>query len=194
MRAGAHCVKLEGGSKRVPMVSAIVDAEVPVMGHIGLTPQSANAMGGFRVQGRGADEARALVDDAIALEQAGCFAVVIEGVPDVVGRMVTDAIDIPTIGIGAGADTDGQVLVYHDLVGSRTGSSPSSCVVTAPASTIRWRRSASTPPTCARAISLDPTRRTRPATASSKRSASTARTIRGERADASGDQDGDAGG
>ncbi len=117
IRAGADCVKLEGGAKRVPMVAALIDAEIPVMGHIGLTPQSAKVMGGFKIQGREAEAARILIDDARALQDAGCFSVVIEGVPDVVGSMVTEAIDIPTIGIGAGPDTDGQVLVYHDLIG-----------------------------------------------------------------------------
>lgn len=117
IRAGAHCVKLEGGAKRVPMVEAIVEAEIPVMGHIGLTPQSMHAQGGFRVQGRESEAALQLVADAKALQHAGCFAIVIEGVPDAVANMITDALDIPTIGIGAGAGTDGQVLVMHDLLG-----------------------------------------------------------------------------
>jgi len=117
VRAGAQAVKLEGGAKRVPMIEALVDAEIPVMGHLGLTPQSVNAMGGFKVQGRRQDAALALVDDARALEAAGCFSIVIEGVPDEVGRMITDAVDVPTIGIGAGAGCDGQVLVFHDLLG-----------------------------------------------------------------------------
>ncbi|MFV0525252.1 MAG: 3-methyl-2-oxobutanoate hydroxymethyltransferase [Acidimicrobiales bacterium] len=117
IRAGATTVKLEGGTKRVPMIEAIVAAEIPVMGHIGLTPQSAKIMGGFRIQGREAAAARALVEDARRLQDAGCYALVVEGVPDVVGAMVTEAVDIPTIGIGAGPDTDGQVLVFHDLVG-----------------------------------------------------------------------------
>ena len=117
VRAGAQAVKLEGGAKRAPMVEALVDAEIPVMGHIGLTPQSVNAMGGFKVQGRRHDAALALVEDARALEAAGCFSIVIEGVPDEVGRMITDAVDVPTIGIGAGAGCDGQVLVFHDVLG-----------------------------------------------------------------------------
>ncbi len=117
IRAGAGCVKLEGGAKRVPMVRAIVDAEIPVMGHIGLTPQSVNTTGGFKVQGRALDEAKAIIADAKALEAAGCFALVIEGVPDALAAAVTAAVDIPTIGIGAGADCDGQVLVWHDLLG-----------------------------------------------------------------------------
>jgi 3-methyl-2-oxobutanoate hydroxymethyltransferase len=117
VRAGAQAVKLEGGTKRVPMVEAIVDAEIPVMGHIGLTPQSVHAMGGFKVQGKQRDAAQALVDDALALEAAGVFSIVLEGVPDAVGRMVTEAVSVPTIGIGAGPWCDGQVLVFHDLLG-----------------------------------------------------------------------------
>lgn len=117
IRAGAGCVKLEGGAKRVGMVEAIVDAEIPVMGHIGLTPQSLHAMGGFKVQGRESQAALQLVADAKALQHAGCFAIVIEGVPGEVAAMITDALDIPTIGIGAGPRCDGQVLVMHDLLG-----------------------------------------------------------------------------
>jgi 3-methyl-2-oxobutanoate hydroxymethyltransferase len=117
IRAGAQAVKLEGGRKRVPMVEAIVDAEIPVMGHIGLTPQSVHAMGGFKVQGRQHGAALALVDDAKALAAAGCFAIVLEGVPDEVARLVTETVDVPTIGIGAGRHCDGQVLVFHDLLG-----------------------------------------------------------------------------
>jgi 3-methyl-2-oxobutanoate hydroxymethyltransferase len=117
VRAGAQAVKLEGGRKRLPVVEAIVDAEIPVMGHLGLTPQSVHAMGGFKVQGREHDAALALRDDAKALAAAGCFAIVLEGVPDEVARLVTDALDVPTVGIGAGRDTDGQVLVYHDVLG-----------------------------------------------------------------------------
>jgi 3-methyl-2-oxobutanoate hydroxymethyltransferase len=117
VRAGAQAVKLEGGAKRLPMVAALVDAEIPVMGHLGLTPQSIHAMGGFRVQGKEAGAAEALVADALALAGAGCFALVLEGVPDAVARMVTSAVDVPTIGIGAGRWCDGQVLVFHDLLG-----------------------------------------------------------------------------
>jgi len=122
VRAGAQAVKLEGGRARLPVVEAIVRAEIPVMGHLGLTPQSVLAMGGFRVQGKSADAATALLDAAKALSAAGCFAFVIEGVPDVVGAAVTEAVDVPTIGIGAGPACDGQVLVFHDLLGlgSRT--------------------------------------------------------------------------
>lgn len=117
IRAGAQSVKLEGGRKRLPMIEAIVAAEIPVMGHIGLTPQSVHAMGGFKVQGKEAEAALELVAEAKALAHAGCFAIVLEGVPDVVAAMVTAAVDVPTIGIGAGPHCDGQVLVYHDLLG-----------------------------------------------------------------------------
>jgi 3-methyl-2-oxobutanoate hydroxymethyltransferase len=117
VRAGAQAVKLEGGRKRLPMVEAIIGAEIPVMGHIGLTPQSIHSMGGFKVQGKGVDSAAALVDDAKALADTGCFSIVLEGVPDTVARMVTDAVAVPTIGIGAGPWCDGQVLVFHDLLG-----------------------------------------------------------------------------
>jgi 3-methyl-2-oxobutanoate hydroxymethyltransferase len=117
IRAGAGAVKLEGGTRRVPVIEAIVGAEIPVMGHLGLTPQSVHVMGGYRVQAKQADAAEALASDAEALEAAGCFAIVLEAMPDVVGAMVTDRIGIPTIGIGAGASCDGQVLVAHDLLG-----------------------------------------------------------------------------
>jgi 3-methyl-2-oxobutanoate hydroxymethyltransferase len=117
VRAGAKAVKLEGGSKRLDSVAAILDAEIPVMGHLGLTPQSVHALGGFKVQGKRLDAARAIVDDATALADAGCFAIVLECVPDAVARLVTDSVPVPTIGIGAGRHCDGQVLVYHDLLG-----------------------------------------------------------------------------
>jgi 3-methyl-2-oxobutanoate hydroxymethyltransferase len=117
IRAGARCVKLEGGAVRTPMVRALVDAEIPVMGHVGLTPQSLHAMGGYRVQGRDDEAARALVESAEQLVAAGCFALVVEGVPEKVGAALTDAIEVPTIGIGAGPHCDGQVLVFHDLLG-----------------------------------------------------------------------------
>src|SRR5688500_2734698 len=117
VQAGASAVKLEGGRKRVRMVEAIVDAEVPVMGHIGLTPQSVHAMGGFKVQGKEASAAKALLDDAKSLVDAGCFSIVLEGVPDAVAKLITEAVDVPTIGIGAGPHCDGQVLVFHDLPG-----------------------------------------------------------------------------
>jgi 3-methyl-2-oxobutanoate hydroxymethyltransferase len=117
VRAGAQAVKLEGGAKRLPMVGAILDAEIPVMGHIGLTPQSIHAMGGFKVQGKEIGAAEALIADAQSLAAAGCFSIVLEGVPDAVARLVTEAVDVPTIGIGAGRWCDGQVLVFHDLLG-----------------------------------------------------------------------------
>jgi 3-methyl-2-oxobutanoate hydroxymethyltransferase len=117
VKAGAQAVKLEGGAKRAPMVSALVDAEIPVMGHIGLTPQSVHAMGGFKVQGKSIDAAALMVQDALALQEAGVFAIVLEGVPDEVARMVTAAVSVPTIGIGAGRWCDGQVLVFHDVLG-----------------------------------------------------------------------------
>jgi len=117
VRAGAAAVKLEGGRKRLAMVEAILAAEIPVMGHIGLTPQSVHVMGGFKVQGKDASAAEVLVADAVALADAGCFSIVLEGVPDEVARLVTQAVPVPTIGIGAGPWCDGQVLVFHDLLG-----------------------------------------------------------------------------
>ncbi|MBI2705913.1 MAG: 3-methyl-2-oxobutanoate hydroxymethyltransferase [Actinobacteria bacterium] len=117
IKAGAQAVKLEGGAKRVPMVESIIAAEMPVMGHIGLTPQSMHAFGGYKVQGRDRSAALQLVDDARALEAVGCFSIVMECVPDEVARMVTDAVEVPTIGIGAGPHCDGQVLVFHDVLG-----------------------------------------------------------------------------
>jgi 3-methyl-2-oxobutanoate hydroxymethyltransferase len=121
IRAGAQAVKLEGGRARLEAVEAIIKAEIPVMGHLGLTPQSVLAMGGYRVQAKSADAAQALLDAAKALTAAGCFAFVLEGVPDVVAAKVTEAIDVPTIGIGAGGACDGQVLVFHDLLGLSAG-------------------------------------------------------------------------
>jgi 3-methyl-2-oxobutanoate hydroxymethyltransferase len=117
IRAGAQAVKLEGGRKRVPVIEAIIDAEIPVVGHLGLTPQSLHSFGGFKVQAKDLEAAQALVQDAKALADAGCFAVVLEGIPDVVAQLVTESIPVPTIGIGAGRHCDGQVLVYHDLLG-----------------------------------------------------------------------------
>ncbi len=114
---GAEAVKIEGGRKRLPVVRAILDAEIPVMGHLGLTPQSVHAMGGYRVQGKRAHAAYELITDARALADAGVFAIVLEGVPDVVAEIVTREVPVPTIGIGAGAGCDGQVLVFHDVLG-----------------------------------------------------------------------------
>jgi 3-methyl-2-oxobutanoate hydroxymethyltransferase len=120
---GVTAVKLEGGVKRLPMIRAILDAEIPVMGHLGLTPQSVLSMG-YRVQGRQADQARLLVEEARVLDEAGVFAIVLEGVPDVVATAVTEAVSCPTIGIGAGAGCDGQVLVFHDALGLHDGHYP----------------------------------------------------------------------
>ncbi|MBL8954257.1 MAG: 3-methyl-2-oxobutanoate hydroxymethyltransferase [Myxococcaceae bacterium] len=114
---GAHSVKLEGGSEFADVVKAIVRASIPVMGHIGLTPQSVHKMGGYVVQGRDEDAARKLLDDAVALEAAGCFALVMEGVPLELAKTITARLHIPTIGIGAGKHCDGQVLVCYDLLG-----------------------------------------------------------------------------
>jgi 3-methyl-2-oxobutanoate hydroxymethyltransferase len=122
--AGAAAVKIEGGRRRAALVRALVDAEIPVMGHIGLTPQSVHLMGGYRVQGKRVDEARALVDDARALEEAGVFSIVLEGMPEAVGRVITEAVGVPTIGIGAGRFCDGQVLVFHDFIGLNQGQAP----------------------------------------------------------------------
>lgn len=114
---GMNAVKIEGGRSMAETARCMVEAGIPVLGHIGLTPQSTNALGGFRVQGRTAEAARALIEDAIALEKAGCFAVVIEGVPERLGTYITERISIPTIGIGAGRGVSGQILVTHDLLG-----------------------------------------------------------------------------
>ena len=124
LRAGASAVKLEGGSKRLDAIGAILDAEIPVMGHLGLTPQSVHMLGGFKVQAKEFDAARVLLDDAVALAEAGCFSIVLECVPDAVAAMVTEAVPVPTIGIGAGASCDGQVLVFHDLLGLNGGRAP----------------------------------------------------------------------
>jgi len=120
---GAHAVKLEGGARVAPHVEAIVGAGIPVMAHIGFTPQSVHAIGGYRVQGRG-EAAETLLADAVALERAGAFAVVLEMVPADLAKRVTGELDIPTIGIGAGVDCDAQVLVWQDLAGLRGGKMP----------------------------------------------------------------------
>jgi 3-methyl-2-oxobutanoate hydroxymethyltransferase len=122
--AGADVVKLEGAGSMVSRARAIVEAGIPVVGHIGLTPQSATMLGGFKTQGKTAEEARRLVDDALALEAAGCFLLVLEAVPAPVADEITRRLSIPTIGIGAGAGCDGQVLVYHDLLGLTEGHLP----------------------------------------------------------------------
>lgn len=122
--AGAEAVKLEGGEKRAPLVRRLVEEEIPVMGHIGLTPQSVNKLGGYRVQGKTAEAARALLDDARALEAAGAFAIVIEVVPREIAELITASVSIPTVGIGAGSGCDIQVLVIHDLLGLSFGKLP----------------------------------------------------------------------
>jgi len=115
--AGMDAVKLEGGRERVEAVAAIVSAGIPVVGHLGLTPQSVNQLGGFRTQGRSPEAAQRLIEDARLLQQAGCFALVLESIPTRLGALISRKLDIPTIGIGAGPDCDGQVLVSHDLLG-----------------------------------------------------------------------------
>jgi 3-methyl-2-oxobutanoate hydroxymethyltransferase len=122
--AGADAVKLEGAGPTLSRVQSIVGAGVPVMGHVGLTPQSATMLGGFKAQGRTAAKAERLYDEALALEAAGCFAIVLEAVPAPVAARVTEALQVPTIGIGAGLDCDGQVLVWHDLLGLYEGKAP----------------------------------------------------------------------
>jgi 3-methyl-2-oxobutanoate hydroxymethyltransferase len=124
IRAGGQAVKLEGGAKRVPVIEAIVDAEIPVMGHLGLTPQSVHAFGGFKVQGKDMAGVERLLDDAQAVVAAGCFALVLEGIPEQVAQLITAMVPVPTIGIGAGPHCDGQVLVFHDVLGFEDRISP----------------------------------------------------------------------
>jgi len=121
---GAEAVKIEGGRKRLPMIERILDAEIPVMGHLGLTPQSVHTMGGFKVQGKLVDAAEEMIEDAKAIADAGCFSIVLEGIPDILGELITKEVDVPTIGIGAGPSTDGQVLVFHDVLGLGSGRYP----------------------------------------------------------------------
>jgi len=121
---GADAVKLERGGTTVARARAIVGAGIPVMGHVGLTPQTATVLGGFKAQGRSAERARELVADALSLQEAGCFAIVLEAVPPAVARAATRTLAVPTIGIGAGAETDGQVLVWHDMLGYYEGRAP----------------------------------------------------------------------
>jgi len=120
----AEAVKVEGGRKRVEVIEAILDAEIPVMGHVGLTPQSVNQMGGYRVQGRNVGPAYEMISDAGALAEAGVFAIVLEGIPLALAEIITTEVAVPTIGIGAGNVTDGQVLVFHDLLGLHKGHLP----------------------------------------------------------------------
>lgn len=121
---GAETVKVEGGRKRLDVIRGILDAEIPVMGHLGLTPQSVHAMGGYRVQGKATEAAREMIRDAVALAEAGVFAIVLEGVPTLVGEIITKEVSVPTIGIGAGPRCDGQVLVFHDVLGLHDGHIP----------------------------------------------------------------------
>lgn len=120
----AHAVKLEGGVDQAENVRAIVKAQIPVMGHIGLTPQSVNVFGGFKVQGKDVAQAQKVIDDAVALEEAGVFAIVLEGIPEKLAKIITERVSVPTIGIGAGRYCDGQILVIHDLLGMYSGQSP----------------------------------------------------------------------
>lgn len=122
--AGANAVKLEGGREIAPTVQAIIAAGIPVMGHLGLTPQSVNKLGGYRVQGKDEAAARIILNNALALQDAGVFAIVLECVPAALAKMVTNRLEVPTIGIGAGVDCDGQVLVIHDLLGLYSDISP----------------------------------------------------------------------
>ena len=125
IRAGAQAVKIEGGkAQRIKTIEAILDAEIPVMGHIGLTPQSVNVVGGFKLQGKHADDAKRLIDEAVALDGAGCFSIVLECVPEELAALITERVSVPTIGIGAGPSCDGQVLVFHDLLGLYDGHTP----------------------------------------------------------------------
>ena len=121
---GAHAVKLEGGAAVCEQIRAIVDASIPVVAHLGLTPQSVNAFGGFKVQGKTLERAQELIDDALKIQEAGACAVVLECVPAKLAEIITEKLTIPTIGIGAGAGCDGQVLVYQDMLGLTTGHTP----------------------------------------------------------------------
>ena len=114
---GANAVKIEGGKSVAKQIKAIVEAQIPVMGHLGLTPQSINAFGGFRVQGKSEEAAKKLIEDAKILEDAGVFAITLEGIPSRVAQIITDTVKVPTIGIGAGKECDGQILVYQDMLG-----------------------------------------------------------------------------
>ena len=121
---GAHAVKLEGGAAVCPQIKAIVDSSIPVVAHLGLTPQSVNAFGGFKVQGKTYDKAKQIIDDALKIQEAGACAVVLECVPADLAAIITEKLTIPTIGIGAGAQCDGQVLVYQDMLGMTAGHTP----------------------------------------------------------------------
>jgi 3-methyl-2-oxobutanoate hydroxymethyltransferase len=124
LQRGASAVKLEGGARRADVILALVECEIPVMGHLGLTPQSVHAMGGFKVQGRGAQDAIQILEDAHRLQEAGCFALVLEGIPSELAARITQTLSIPTIGIGAGPHCSGQVLVLYDVLGLTQGHQP----------------------------------------------------------------------
>jgi 3-methyl-2-oxobutanoate hydroxymethyltransferase len=121
---GAEAVKVEGGNKRFPMIEALLEAEIPVMGHLGLTPQSVHTLGGFKVQGKLKQDALQLIDDALELERLGAFSIILESIPMELAKEVTERVSIPTIGIGAGVHCDGQILVFHDLMGYSKGYLP----------------------------------------------------------------------
>ncbi|MCH2366963.1 MAG: 3-methyl-2-oxobutanoate hydroxymethyltransferase [Planctomycetes bacterium] len=124
LKAGAEAVKIERGASRAPLAAELDANGIPVMGHIGLTPQSVHVMGGYKVQGKEPEDARRLLDDALALEEAGVFSLVLEGMPAALAARITGALEIPTIGIGAGSDCDGQILVFSDLLGLSVGKKP----------------------------------------------------------------------
>jgi 3-methyl-2-oxobutanoate hydroxymethyltransferase len=124
LKAGAEAVKLEGGQRRGALVKRLVQSEIPVIGHIGITPQSLHSLGGYRVQGKTPESAAELLEDALALEEAGAFALVLEGMPSSLAKSITARLDIPTIGIGAGPACDGQILVFADLLGILPGKKP----------------------------------------------------------------------
>ena len=141
--AHADCIKLEGGRSMAHVAAAIVKAGIPVQGHIGLTPQTASSLGGFKVQGKSFEAARSLIDDAKALEDAGCFSIVLEAIPSPIAKIITEKVSIPTIGIGAGIDCDGQVLVIHDLIGLFERFTPKFLKQYAKSATIYFQPSAS---------------------------------------------------
>jgi 3-methyl-2-oxobutanoate hydroxymethyltransferase len=124
MKAGSHAIKLEGADDNIPLIQHMIRSGVPVMGHLGLTPQSVNTLGGFKVQGKSEESAQAIFEQALALQDAGCFALVLECVPYRLAQQITEALTIPTIGIGAGPYTSGQVLVFQDLLGLSAGRKP----------------------------------------------------------------------
>ena len=121
---GANAVKLEGGKRVIPQITAMVNAGIPVMGHIGLTPQSVHQMSGFKVQGKGVSSAKNLIEDSLKIQQAGAFSLVLEGIPTELAKIITEKLDIPTIGIGAGPYCDGQIQVFHDVVGLSKNPAP----------------------------------------------------------------------